>query len=280
MKKTFLYLTILSLFAIAATGCSNSDDEYNADTAPSYYKPEVHERMVSSIAITSKVDNKDYSWTYNFLYDAQNRIKEINGTSRFYESGIKEYCEGTILTKYYYDNETLKIEYLYDIYVPKKDIGTSKSERFFGAFDKEDGKLISFDTFDCEYEGLMLTKAYTDSGTIFAIEYDRNNNISKTYQLDSLEINPIDKTIQEYEYSKHKNKTNIDFASFLGYNVVERNIPCNMLHPYELFHLGAFGMLGGRGTYLPKGEWTMDEQGFPVKFISPKNRTYTITYKQ
>lgn len=281
MKKSFLYLTILSFFTIAATGCSDSEEEYNADTAQSYYKPLEYDRMVSSIAITSKVENKDYSWTYNFTYDAQNRIKEISGSTRFYENNIKEYCEGTILTKYYYNNETLKIEYTYDIYVPKKNIGNTKSERLFGCFDKEDGKLISFDSFDCEYEGLMLNKAYTDQGLIFTLEYDRNNNIIKTYQLDSLGITPIEKTVQEYEYStSYKNKTNIDIASFLGYNIVERITPCNTMHPYELFHLGAFGMLGGRGTYLPKGEWEFDEQGYPVKYISPKNRTYIIKYKE
>ena len=280
MKKTFLYLTILSLFAIAATGCSDSDNEYNADAALSYYKPLEYERLVSSIAITSTVNKKNYSWNYNFVYDIHNRIKEIKGNTKFYESELKQDCEGTILTKYFYDNETLKIEYLYEIYAPKLNKSATKSERFHGCFDKEDGKLISFDSFDCEYEGLMLSKAYTDYGTAFALEYDRNNNIIKTYQLDSLEANPVDKTIKEYKYSNQINKTNIDFASFLGYNIVERNIPCNMYHPYELFHLGAFGMLGGRGTNLPKGEWTFDEAGFPIKYISPETRTYIITYKE
>ena len=252
MKKFFLYLTVLSLFAFVTTGCSD-DNDYNADTAQSYYKPEIYDRMVSSIAVTSNVDNKDYSWTYNFVYDAQNRIKEINGNTKFYETNIKQYCEGTIQTKYYYNNETLKIEYLYDIYVPKLDKSTSKNGKYFGAFDKEDGKLIQFYSYDCEYAGLMLSKAYVDDGTSFGLEYDRNNNLVKAYKLDSIGANPIESTVREYEYSTKINRTNIDFASFLGYNIIEKIAPPNTYHPYELFHLGAFGMFGGRGKNLPRG---------------------------
>ncbi len=278
MKHTFLYLTFLSLIAFVATGCS-SDDEYNADTAISYYKPDADKRMVSSIAITSNVENRDYSWTYNFVYDAQKRIKEINGVTKFYESRIKQYCEGTINTRYYYNNETLKIEYQYDIYFPESSKSTSKSDKYFGAFDKEDGVLKSFYSFDCEYSGLMLSKAYVDDGTIFGLEYDRSNNIIKAYQLDSLGNDPIESTVREYEYSTNLNNTNIDFSSFIGNNIIERIVPPNTYHPFELFHLGAFGMFGGRGKNLPKGTWEFDGEGCPVKFVSPQNRTYIITYK-
>ncbi|MBR2606371.1 MAG: hypothetical protein IKC70_00335 [Bacteroidaceae bacterium] len=280
MKNTFLYFIFLSLFIFAATGCSKDEEDYNADTAPSYYKPLEYEKMVASIAITSTVDKKDYSWTYNFVYDAQNRIKEINGTSKFYENKIKQFCEGTIQTNYYYNNETLKIEYVYDIYVPRTGESKNIQGKYYGCFDKEDGKLIQFDAFDCEYEGLMLSKVYTDYGTSFGLEYDRNNNIIKTYQFDSIGYKPVEKTIQTYKYSFYKNKTNIDFASFLGYNIAERITACNTLHPYELFHLGAFEMLGARGTYLPEGEWEFDAEGCPIKYVSPKNRTYIITYKE
>lgn len=278
MKRTFLYFTFMLFTASIITGCSKDEDEYNADTAQSYYKPLEYDKMVSSIDITSKVNNRDYSWNYNFVYDAQNRIKEINGETKFYQSTVE--MRGTIATKYYYNNETLQIEYIYDIYAPSLNKSIVKSDKHYGHFDKEDGKLISFDSFDCEYEGLMLSKVYTDYGTSFGLEYDRDNNIVKTYQLDSLALNPIEKTIKEYQYSTKVNKTNIDFASFLGYNVAERNIPCNELHPFELFHLGAFGMFGGRGTNLPQGEWTLDDDGYPIKYISPKNRTYVIKYKE
>lgn len=280
-KRFFLYLTLLSFFAFVVTGCS-SEEDYNADTATSYYKPESYERIVSSIAVTSNVENRDYSWTYNFVYDAQNRIKEINGATKFYENNIKQYCEGTILTKYYYDDETLKIEYIYDIYVPKLDKSINKNGRYYGCFDKQDGKLVSFDSFDCEYEGLMLKRAYTDYGTSFGLEYDRGNNIIKAYQFDSLGV-VAESTVREYEYSTEINRTNIDFASFLGYNIIERNVPCNEYHPYELFHLGAFGMFGGRGKNLPKGVWEFEDwkdKKFPVKYVSPDNRTYIIKYKE
>lgn len=280
MKQTFLYLTLLSIIALATIGCSKSDDEYNADTAPSYYKPGVYERMVDSILITSTVDGRDYSWNYNFIYDAQNRIKEIRGLRKFYESSLKQNCEETIISKYYFfDNVTLGVEYFYNIYIPKTGQSGNRQGKYYGCFDG-DGKLISFDSFDCEYEGLILNKVYTDYETSFALEYDRYNNIIKTYQLDSLGTNPIEKTILEYEYSNKKNNTNIDFASFLGYNIAERNIQWNKLHPYEYFHLGAFEMFGSRSYHLPKGEWTFDEEGYPVKYISPKERTYIIKYKQ
>ena len=278
MKKTLLNLAFLSLLAFVATDCS-SDEEYNADTAISYYKPLEYDKMVSSIAITSNVSNRNYSWTYNFVYDAQNRIKEINGNTKFYENNIKQYCEGTVQTRYYYNNETLKVQYQYDIYIPKLDKNISSNAKYFGHFDKEDGKLTSFDSFDCEYSGFELTRAYTDYGTSFGLEYDRDQNIVKSYQIDSLG-KAAENTIKTYEYSTKVNKTNIDFASFLGYNIIERNIPCNEFHPYELFHLGAFGMFGSRGKNLPKGEWEFDEQGYPVKFVSQQNRTYIIKYKE
>ena len=286
MKRTILNFVFFSLFAFVAIGCSK-DEEYNADTAISYYKPLEYDRMVSSIAITSNVDNKDYSWTYNFIYDAQNRIKEINGNTRFYENKRKQYYNGIIQTWYYYNNETLQVQYRYDIYDEKDKIPTSPG-KYYGYFD-EDGKLAKFDSYDCEYSGFELSRAYTDYGTAFGLEYDRNQNIVKTYQLDTLE-NVIDNTIKTYEYSTKENKTNIDFASFLGYNIVERNIPCNEFHPFELFHLGAFGMFGSRGKNLPKGEWEFEvvdsvnldsPQNFlyPVKYVSPQNRTYIIKYK-
>ena len=57
MKKTLLKLAFLSLLAFVATGCS-SDEEYNADTAISYYKPLEYDKMVSSIEIAYKKGNK------------------------------------------------------------------------------------------------------------------------------------------------------------------------------------------------------------------------------
>ena len=278
MKKTLLKLAFFSLLAFVATGCSK-DEEYNADTAISYYKPLEYDRMVSSIAVTSRVSNKDNWWTYNFLYDAQNRIKEITSNAKYYIFDSKSYCERTHSAKYYYNNETLKVEYLSNEYLLKTNKNYKKDGTYYGAFDKEDGKLVSFDSYDCEYSGFELTRAYTDYGTSFGLEYDRDQNIVKSYQIDSLG-KPAENTIRTYEYSTKVNKTNIDFASFLGYNIIERNIPCNEFHPYELFHLGAFGMFGSRGKNLPKGEWEFDELGYPVKYVSPQNRTYIIKYKE
>ena len=282
MKKTLLNLAFLSLLALVATGCS-SDEEYNADTAISYYKPLEYDKMVSSIEISSNVSNRDYKWTYNFVYDAQNRIKEIYGDARYYvkqdKPQINSYVERTHSSKYYYDNEILKVKYFYNEYIIQLDLNNKFSRVLYGRFDKEDGKLISFDSFDCVYSGFELVRAYTDYGTSFGLEYDRNQNIIKSYQIDSLG-NAAENTVRTYEYSTSVNKTNIDFASFLGYNIVEHNIPRNELHPYGFVHLGAFGMFGSRGKNLPKGVWEFDEQGYPVKFVSQQNRTYIIKYNE
>jgi hypothetical protein len=89
----------------------------------------------------------------------------------------------------------------------------------------------------------------------------------------------------------HKNVTNIDFPSFLGYNIIECIVSFNTTHPYEIFHLGAFGMLGGRSTHLPKGEWEFKNDTimhnnksvvieYPVKYTSSNKFVYNIKYKE
>lgn len=293
MKKKLLKLTFLSLLAFVAMGCS-SDEEYNADTAISYYKPLEYDRMVSSIEIAYKKGNMNNSWKYDFTYDVQNRIKEINGTMNYYSNAMSSNnayvkYEGTVQTKYFYNNETLKIECIYNTYAPKYDKTKKITPKFYGCFDK-DGKLISFDSFDCTYDAFQLTRAYTDYGTIYGLEYDRNLNITKAYLIDSLG-KPDPTTIRTYEYSTKTNYTNIDFASFFGYNIIERLVDCNIKHPYELFHLGAFGMLGSRGKNLPKGEWEFavldsinlnseQNERYPIKYTSSHGFIYTIKYKE
>lgn len=293
MKKTLLNLAFLSLLALVATGCS-SDEEYNADTAISYYKPLEYDRMVSSIEIAYKKGNMNNSWKYDFTYDVQNRINEINGTMNYYSNAMSSNnayvkYEGTVQTKYFYNNETLKIECIYNTYAPKYDKTKKITPKFYGCFDK-DGKLISFDSFDCTYDAFQLTRAYTDYGTIYGLEYDRNLNITKAYLIDSLG-KPDPTTIRTYEYSTKTNYTNIDFASFFGYNIIERLVDCNIKHPYELFHLGAFGMLGSRGKNLPKGEWEFavldsinlnseQNERYPIKYTSSHGFIYTIKYKE
>ena len=293
MKKTLLNLAFLSLLALVATGCS-SDEEYNADTAISYYKPLEYDKMVSSIEIAYKKGNMENSWIYNFTYDAQNRIKEINGKMNYYSNAMgtnNAYTkyEGTVQTKYFYNNETLTIKCIYNTYSFKHDKSIKISPKFYGCFDK-DGKLISFNSYDCEYSGFELTRAYTDYGTTYGLEYDRNQNITKAYLIDSLGKADAS-TIRTYEYTTKINYTNIDFASFFGYNIIERLVDCNIKHPYELFHLGAFGMFGSRGRNLPKGDWefaVLDSNNinsevnerYPIKFTSSQGFIYNIKYKE
>ena len=117
--------------------------------------------------------------------------------------------EGTVQTKYFYNNETLTIKCIYNTYSFKHDKSIKISPKFYGCFDK-DGKLISFDSYDCEYSGFELTRAYTDYGTTYGLEYDRNQNITKAYLIDSLGKADAS-TIRTYEYTTKINYTNIDF---------------------------------------------------------------------
>lgn len=294
MKKTLLKLAFFSLLAFVATGCSK-DEEYNADTAISYYKPLEYDRMVSSIEIAYKKGNMNNSWKYDFAYDAQNRIKEINGTMNYYSNAMSsnnayERYEGTVQTKYFYNNETLTITCIYNTYSPKYDKSKKYTPKYYGCFDK-DGKLISFDSYDCVYNGFELQSAHTDYGTTYCLEYDRNQNITKAYMMDDSIGSADVSTIKTYEYSTRVNYTNIDFASFFGYNIIERLVDWNIKHPYEIFHLGAFGMFGSRGKNLPKGEWefaVLDSENpnsevnyrYPIKFTSLIGMVYTIKYKE
>lgn len=278
MKMKFIYIISALLLSFVAVGCS-SDDDYNADTAVSYYIPQEYDRMVSSITVSNTVSGKEYTQKYDFVYDAQNRIKEINGEfKRWIGDKHNILCNTTTQANYYYKNEVLLIEwtevndYLEETY--------DFAGRYTGVFNPN-GTLDQFYDFDCVYEGMLLTESHHDTGDSCVLGYDRFNNLTsaRAYALDSLDQKQLVQSYT-YTYTSKVNKTNIDFASLLGYNIVERVIPDMQSTIYSLFQLSAFGMFGSRCTHLPAaGEWTFDEEGFPLTLTEPSGRKYVIEYK-
>lgn len=276
--KNIFKLMALSAICLFAAGCSD-DDGYNADNAISNYTPEEYTKMVENITTVIVDDGgREYIWSYEFLYDAKNRIKQINGTMKYYYSG--QLCNSTSTADYRYDKALLKVDYVKeDVYPKKSEWNLTSKGTYRGGFNAN-GTLANFDTFDCEYTGNLFTKAYVDGGDEYAMEYDRNNNLVRSYQVDV--DHPADSTIREYIYSPYKNKTNFDFASFFGYNIAERLVPANTSHNYAIFQLGAFGMFGTRSTHLPDGIWEFDSEGCPTKYVSNGDlkKTMNIRYRK
>ncbi len=279
MKYRSVYIISALLLSFVMVGC-NSDDDYNADTAISFYEPLEYDKMVSSIKISNTINGKEYTEKYNFVYDAQNRIKEINGEwVRWIGKNYNILCNTTTQARYYYKNDVLLVEWdMVDEYL---DESYDFSGKYTGVFNKN-GMLEQFFGFDCEYQGMLLKKAYFDTGEWCEFNYDRVSNLvsAGAYSLDSLgDAKLVMKN--SYSYTQRVNKTNIDFASLLGYNIAERTIPDMQSTIYSLFQLGAFGMFGSRSTLLPLSEenWTFDEDGCPVALTDASGRKYVITYK-
>ena len=107
MKMKFIYIISALLLSFVAVGCSDDDaiidkGDYNADTAVSYYIPGEYDRMVSSITISNTVSGKEYTEKFDFVYDAQNRIKEINGEfKRWIGEKHNILCTTTTQANYY-----------------------------------------------------------------------------------------------------------------------------------------------------------------------------------
>jgi hypothetical protein len=196
---------------------------------------------------------------------------------KYYYKG--QLCNSTSTAKYRYNKALLTVENdKEDVYPNKSDWNMTSKGSYKGGFNAN-GTLANFYTFDCEYSGMLFTKAYVDGGEEYAMEYDRFNNLVKAYRVDGNA--PADGTLKVYTYSPYKNKTNLDFASFFGYNIAERLVPANTSHNYAIFQLGAFGMFGSRSTNLPDGVWEFDSDGCPTKYTNSElKKTVLIKYKK
>ncbi len=285
MNRNLFILLMLSLSLPIFTSCSD-DEDYNPDTAISNYVP-VDKPKVGEIKMSiSGEDTRKHTWDYKFVYDAKDRIKQValnfttfvkrGNNNRIWQLDVE--CE----TNYKFVKEDVlsvayHINHIYPDY-PKWNKTPIDVGSYSGVFNSN-GYLISYGPFDCEYEynGSRLKKAYLDNGREYTLYYNTYDNITG-YVCDSVDKKTEMRDIYKYEYiSEHKNNTNFDFSAFIGNIVIERELPINEEWYYAPIHLGAFGMLGNPGIYLPKGDWTM-ENGLPVKYIHPQGFEMTIKY--
>lgn len=278
MNHIIKNLLLPACMLLAACG---SDDGYNADTAESPYNPLPADtyRMVKSVKFSVTNNNRSYSYDYAFRYDAQNRIKAVDGTVATYVIRNNRYYELDItsVADYYYVNgDGLKVVYNAQLEFPTyTDWNTTRGETYYGTFNAN-GALQNFATFDCSYSGALLDKAYVDNARSYTLYRDRYNNVTG-YSCDSLDVE-IASNPMIYSYSDLPNRTNLDFSALIGNWVIEREIYGNENWLMPMCMLAAFDMLGGRGSHLPAGEWTLDEHGCPVGCVLPSGITLNVEY--
>lgn len=277
--KNFFKLMLLPL-CLLSVACGSDDDGYNADTAISNYNPVSEKyRTVKGVEMSITDSRGEHTWKYTFNYDAQRRIKSIDGkittyqlrnNSRWYKVNINS------KTEYQFLNEmNMRVIYNAELEYPTyPDWNTTKGYRLPGEFNAK-GALTHFGTFDCEYSGNTLKKAYIDNGRVYSIEHDRYGNVTGYMCEDG---DSLYSRLGIYPYSSITNNTNIDFSGFLGNWVVEREIYDNHDWKYAFCHLAAFDMLGARSLHLPKGEWSADAAGYPVSCVLPSGIKLKVEY--
>lgn len=282
MKKYFKFLLLLPLFAFVAA-CSSDEEEYNADTAVTPYKPLPAEtyRMIKNIKLTQNYNGRDYSWNYNFSYDAQNRIKNVNcdiAAHAYSDKKNKWYRlnRNTSMNYYFTGENMLKIVTVVNDEYPETGENKSLTTNYIGQFNNA-GALVHFGQFDCVYSGNVLEKAYVDNERIYTFYRDRNNNVTG-YRCDS--INKTYDYPNTYKYNTIENYTNIDLSGFIGNWVIEREIPVNESTDYPILFLAAFDMLGTRSQYLPDGAWAADNKGYPGSCTLPSGKKLKIEYME
>lgn len=279
MNKKFLLLSILSLSLALFVSCSDDDDNYNADTAISSYTP-TDKTKLSGIKMKINDAGRDLTWSYKFIYDAKDRIKQMNLQFTTYTTRNNRTYEVNVKSDAYYrflSDNGFSVTYTVENVFPQYPAWNSSDNGSYNGMFNSDGFLKKFGPFDCEYTGYSLNKAYLDNGREYTLLYNSYGNVTG-YVCDSIDKKTEMRDIYDYEYMpEYVNNTNFDFSAFVGNIVVEREIPDNETWFYAPFHLGAFGMLGGVGTYLPKGEWTMND-GLPVKYIHPQGFEMQFEY--
>ena len=154
--KNFFKLMILP-FCLLAVACSSDDEGYNADTAITPYNPmSENYKTVKGIKMSVTDSKGEHTWSYKFNYDAQRRIKSIDGeistyqlrnNTRWYKLNIKS------TTEYQFVDKKLGVIYNASLEYPTyPDWNTTKGYRLPGEFNDK-GALVHFGTFDCEYSG-------------------------------------------------------------------------------------------------------------------------------
>ncbi len=309
--KNFLYLFVVSLCALLFVGCSE-EDNYNADTAITPYEPIAAARKVAQVKTYETIDGRLYSRVHNFVYDAQDRIKQINSTMVHYAE--EKFDERTIYFRdnitsqanYYYDNENLKVEYSQThIFPDDSDRNWKTSGVYRGEFN-DNGHLKYFQTLTLDYSSSRLVEANADGGLRIFVNAESGNVAGFVkYGLESTADGEVEKVLldysNDYSYSSIRNNTNFDFSAYFGYWGVESAIPGYSPGTYAPFQLGAFGMFGVTSRNLPsdrlardsegnlrydgnknpvyvEGDWQLDDEGYPILFTESTGRVTEIPY--
>lgn len=306
--KNIRNFILLVFMAVSLAACSDSDD-YNADTAPSFYKPASGRRMVAQVKTTNIIGGRDYSWEHNFSYDAQGRIKQIDSKMVHhravqFDNSVRYYkCYITSQANYYYDNDKLRVDYtLSREYPDYQSWNTTESEKDRGVFD-DNGTLTRMAAMYLEYSGTQLQRADTSDGLIVMPWRDNRGNVTGYVKYLAMHADNDSVLLDrrnDVKYSSIKNKTNFDFSGYFGYWGVEQATYANRTEYYASYQLAAFGMLGATSPNLPfaiverdsngnvviengspkylYGEWEFDSQDCPVSYTDGTGRRTEIKY--
>lgn len=276
MKK-YLSILLISTSLFATASCSSDDDSYNADDAVTSYNPMPSDiyKTVKGIKVTQNYNGKDYSWDYNFDYDAHNRIKSVNCDIVAYakdDKGKYHKVTGTISTDYRFEDNNMLVV---DSRITNINFNDNSSYRYVGEFNRA-GYLEHFGPFSCVYSSSnRLSEAYLDNERKYSFEYEERYGNITGYVCDS-----VNKRVEQhniYEYHSKTNKTNIDIAGFIGNCIIEREISGNENKSYPILFLSAFDMLGTRSNNLPEGNWVIDNN-LPLNAVLPTGQKLEFRY--
>ena len=293
----------LSIFALAlCVGFMSCGEEYDPDTAESYYEPYPGKRLVASVKTTFNENGGENSHEHRFSYDAKGRIKTINSDIVIYtpvvvnNSGFRDTlnyrCNITSNANYFYRGEELEVAYTISTEYPDlPSMNRTSSTSNHGVFNSA-GVLNRFSLASFEYSATRLNSAYTDDDVCFGVVRDSDGNVSG-YIKRIVDGPVLEDRKGDFCYHNVKNKTNFDFSAYFGYWGVEQCVPV-ISRPYRApYQLAAFGMLGSTSPYLPfgivengadgneirvYGKWEFDGKEFPVSYVDPEGRKTVITY--
>ena len=291
---------ILSIFALLlCVGLVSCNEEYDPDTAESYYIPSPG-RRVASVKTTFNENGGEAVHEHRFAYDAQGRIKSVNSNLLIYYPWIDDnngfydtvYYKCNIVSNanYFYRGEELEVAFTVSTEYPDNPkMNRLSTTSRFGVFDVN-GVLSRFAQTSFEYSATRLLKAYADGELCYDVARDNDGNVTGYKKYLTYTGQVYENKVGMYHYHPIRNKTNFDFSAYFGYWGVEQFVALTYRAPYQL---AAFGMLGSTSQYLPYGiierdadgknqyiygEWVFDNSDYPVSYVDTEGRKTEITY--
>ena len=292
---------ILSIFAmLLCVGFVSCNEEYNADTAESFYDPAPGKRHVASVKTTFVEEGGEAIHHHRFAYDAKGRIKSVNSELVIYTPVIENYvdtvyykCNMATSANYFYRGEEIEVAFKVSTDYPERPtLNRLSSSSNFGVF-QSNGVLARFSQASFEYSTTMLLQAYTDGDICFNVTRDGDGNITGYRKYVTTTGRVLEENSNIHHYHPMKNKTNFDFSAYFGHWGVEQGVPVIARSYRAPYQLAAFGMLGATSPYLPfgviekgadgkenrlYGEWEFDNRDCPVSYTDPFGRKTVITY--